>query len=103
MSGPQSPVWLHSEFTVRSADGLHARPAIKLSRLARKYSSTIQVRLVGDEQWVDAKSVSKLMGLRVLGGKVVEARVSGEDAEAAIAGLGGFLEDDFTDQNESAG
>ena len=97
------PLWLHSEFTVHAADGLHARPAIQLSRLARKYAATIQLRLPRDENWADAKSVSKLMGLRAHGGKVIEARATGDDAGAAIAGLGGFFEDDAAKSGEGAG
>lgn len=103
MNGSPPPLWLHSEFTVHAADGLHARPAIQLSRLARTYASAIELRLAGDEEWVDAKSVSKLMGLRAHGGKVIEARVAGEDADAAIAGLSGFFEDDAARQGEDAG
>jgi phosphocarrier protein HPr len=103
MNGSPDPLWLHSEFTVHSADGLHARPAIKLSRLARRYASTIQIRLAGDENWVDAKSVSKLMSLRAQGGKLIEARAAGDDADAAIAGLGGFFEGDVTEHSEGAG
>lgn len=103
MSEPQPAIWVHSEFMVRSADGLHARPVIKLSRLARQYSSAIQLRLAGEDDWIDAKSVSKLMGLRVQGGKTVEARASGEDAAGALAGLDGFFADDLNEQNEGAG
>lgn len=103
MNGSPPPLWLHSEFTVQAADGLHARPAIQLSRLARKYASTIELRLAGDEDWVDAKSVSKLMGLRAHGGKVIEARFAGEDAGEAVAGLGRFFASDVTEQSEGAG
>ncbi|HEX7709590.1 MAG TPA: HPr family phosphocarrier protein [Sphingomonadaceae bacterium] len=103
MNEPQPAMWVQSEFTVRSADGLHARPVIKLSRLARRFSSAIQIRLAGEQDWVDAKSVSKLMSLKVQGGKTVEARASGDDAAGAIAGLGEFFEDDLDEQNEGAG
>jgi phosphocarrier protein len=102
MNGPP-PLWLHSEFTVHATDGLHARPAIQLSRLARKYASAIQLRLAGDGDWIDAKSISKLMSLRAHGGKVIEARAAGEDAGAAIAGLGDFFESDAAEQGEDAG
>jgi phosphocarrier protein len=102
MTEPLPRVWLHSQFVVRCADGLHARPAIKLSQLARQFVSTIQVRSAGDQQWVDAKSVAKLMGLRVQGGKIIEARACGEDAGAVIASLGCFFENDLADENEGA-
>jgi phosphocarrier protein len=103
MSGSQPHAWLQSELTVQSADGLHARPAIKVARLARKYGATIQVRVAGDADWVDAKSVAKLMSLRAEEGKVIELRASGNDAGDAIAGLGGFFARDFDESGEGAG
>lgn len=102
MTGPRPKHWLHSQFTVRSDDGLHARPAIQFARLARQFESTTQVRLAGDDLWVDAKSVSKVIGLRAQGGKVIDVRACGDDAPAVMARLGRFFEGDVTEQNEDA-
>jgi phosphocarrier protein len=61
------------------------------------------VRVAGDADWVDAKSVAKLMSLRAEEGKVIELRASGNDAGDAIAGLGGFFARDFDESGEGAG
>lgn len=103
MSDAKPREWLQSELTVQSSEGLHARPAIKVARFARKYGATIQVRVAGDEKWVDAKSVAKLMSLRADEGKVIELRASGDDAGEALAALDGFFASDFTEAGEGAG
>jgi phosphocarrier protein len=102
MTEPLPKVWLQSQFVVRSVDGLHARPAINLSQLARQFFSAIQVRSTGDQQWVDAKSVAKLMGLRIQGGKIIEVRACGDDAGTVIASISGFFENDLAGENEGA-
>lgn len=97
MTQPKSDSWMMSELKLESSEGLHARPAIKVSRFARKFASNIQIRLGGEERWVDAKSVAKLIGLHAEAGRMIEIRASGDDADAAIAGLGQFFASDFTE------
>ncbi len=67
--------------------GLHARPAIKLSRLAKQFRSQIGLRVEGQGDWVDAKSIVRVMALRVGEGKRLDIRASGEDAGSAVAAL----------------
>lgn len=92
------PGWVESSIVVQGAEGLHARPAIKLSRAARGYSAQILIRAEGGESWVDAKSVAKVIALRVETGKAVLLRASGADAEAALAGLCDLVARDFAEE-----
>lgn len=77
------------------ATGLHARPAIKLSRLARQFESRIHVRVNGEGEWVDAKSIVRLMALRVGSGQRLDFRARGEDASPAIAALSSLVGRNF--------
>ena len=95
MSQPTPDRWVTADIALKGGEGLHARPAIKLSRMARKFASMVQMRVTGEESWVDAKSVARLMGLRADAGKVVQLRASGADAEAAVAEIGRFFEHDL--------
>ena len=67
------------------AAGMHARPAVKLTKLAKKFQAQISVRASDAAEWINAKSVSKIMALRAARDSVIEIKASGEDAEAAVA------------------
>lgn len=77
--------------------GLHARPAVKLTQLAAQYDSQVQVRVGDDGDWIDAKSVVKVMRLKVRTGKTLHFRAEGGDADAAVAALRGLVERGFAD------
>jgi len=103
MTAPVPDGWILSELTVDSPEGLHARPAIKVSRFARKFSSAIQIRPRGQEKWIDAKSVAKVMLLQATCGAVIELRALGEDAQVAISSLRQFFASDFAEPDAEAG
>jgi phosphocarrier protein HPr len=42
--------------------GLHARPSVKLTQLAKTFRSKIEFGLSPEGPWVDAKSIVKVMG-----------------------------------------
>ncbi len=75
--------------------GLHARPAVKLTKLAKTFNAAIRLRGLPDGAWVDAKSIVKVMGLKLKTGTEVEILAEGGDAEAAIAAIGGLVTRNF--------
>jgi len=75
--------------------GLHARPAVKLTKLAKKFQAQISIRASATADWINAKSVSKIMALRAARDSVIEIKASGEDAEAAVAALVKLVATDF--------
>jgi phosphocarrier protein HPr len=82
---------------VTHAVGLHARPSVKLTKLAKSFRSTIQVRGAGLDNWVDAKSIVRVMGLKLPQGTRIELKADGPDAEAAVAALVALVERDFVE------
>ena len=78
------------------AAGMHARPAVKLTKLAKKFQAQISIRASDAAEWINAKSVSKIMALRAARDSVIEIKASGEDAEAAVAALVAFVSRRFS-------
>lgn len=90
----REPDWRERILTVRGSDGLHARPTIRFSREARGFAAKIQITDGDGGDWVDAKSVAKVMGLRLEAGRRIVLRATGVDAEAALTELGKLIECD---------
>jgi phosphocarrier protein HPr len=80
------------------AVGMHARPAVKLTKLAKKFQAQISVRVAGAADWINAKSVAKIMAMRASHGSTIEIKASGSDAEAAVAALVNLIATDFPDE-----
>ena len=80
---------------IKDPIGLHARPAVKLTQLARKFSASIEIRPEHSEQWVNAKSISTLMRLKARHGEKLYLRANGEDAVLAVSSLAGFIAGGF--------
>ena len=81
------------------AVGMHARPVVKLTKLAKKFQAQISVRVEGAAEWINAKSVAKIMAMRAAHGSTIEIKASGgSDAEAAVAALVKLIETDFPDE-----
>ena len=79
------------------AVGMHARPAVKLTKLAKKFQAHISIRASDAAEWINAKSVAKVMALRAARDSIIEIKASGEDAEAALAALVDLVATDFPD------
>jgi phosphocarrier protein HPr len=79
------------------AAGMHARPAVKLTKLAKRFQAQIFVRASEAADWINAKSVAKVMVLRASHDATLEFKAHGEDAEAAVAALIDLVATDFPD------
>jgi phosphocarrier protein HPr len=82
------------------AAGMHARPAVKLTKLAKKFQAQISVRVSDAADWINAKSVAKIMALRAARDSIIEIKATGEDAEAAVAALVDLVATDFPDTGQ---
>ena len=83
---------------ITHAVGLHARPSVKLTKLAKTFESSIRLRGDTLQDWVDAKSIVRVMGLKVREGATLFFRADGPDAEAAVDALVGLVGRDFDEQ-----
>ncbi|WP_413992572.1 HPr family phosphocarrier protein [Labrys okinawensis] len=78
--------------------GLHARPSVKLTQLAKRFQSTIRLALEESGPWIDAKSPVKVMRARAPKGSMLYFNVSGPDDEAALAAILALIEDKFGEE-----
>ena len=77
--------------------GLHARPSVKLTKLAKKFESQIELAPAEDGPWVDAKSIVKVMATKAPKDSTIYFRAEGSDAKAALEALVTLVDGDFQD------
>jgi phosphocarrier protein HPr len=94
-AGDAAPA-IQGEAVVRDPTGLHARPAVKLTKLAKRFQATVRVR-TGGGIWVNAKSPNGVMKLKARSGERLAFAADGPDAAEAIDALVALVERDFDD------
>jgi phosphocarrier protein HPr len=75
--------------------GLHARPSVKLTQLAKTFGATVELALAAGGPWVDAKSPVRIMRVKAPKGTLLHFRASGADAKSAVVALVDLVERRF--------
>ena len=75
--------------------GLHARPSVKFTKLAKTFSSRIEIATAEDGPWIDAKSIVKVMAMKAPRDTTLHVRATGPAAADAVAALLALVERDF--------
>ena len=88
---------LKASVLMRHEVGLHARPSVKLTTLAKAFKSKIDLGLSPDGPWIDAKSIVKVMATRAPKDSTIYFRAEGTDAKAALDALVMLVDGDFRD------
>jgi phosphocarrier protein HPr len=78
---------------ILNKNGLHARPAAEIVKLAAKYRSEITISRDGTE--VNGKSIMGVMMLAAECGASIVLRADGEDAEQAIDAIAALIANKF--------
>ena len=78
---------------ILNKNGLHARPAAEIVKLAAKYKSEITISRDGTE--VNGKSIMGVMMLAAECGASIVLRAVGEDAEQAIDAIATLIANKF--------
>lgn len=87
--------WIKASVLIAHDIGLHARPSVKFTKLAKGFSSEIEIARNLAGPWFDAKSIVKVMAIKAATGSTLHLRARGSDAGAAITILSGFVASDF--------
>ncbi len=90
-----TPVYISGSAVISDPIGLHARPAVKLTKLAKTFVADIEIAAELQEKWVNAKSPSAVMKLKAANGESLLIRASGANADAAVDALAGLIERNF--------
>ncbi len=87
----------HASAWLFHPNGMHARPAIKLTKLAKRFVSNIAVGVSEDGPWTDAKSIAKVMAMKTPSLVTLYFRAEGSDAHVAVDALCALVAADFSD------
>jgi phosphocarrier protein len=98
----RSPARAVSRALLRHADGLHARPAIKLTKLAKRFRCVVRISLDERGPWVDAKSIARVMAMKTPQMSTLHFAAEGDDAREAVEALAKLVESDFADHDDAA-
>ena len=93
-----TPTVLTGSARLENAVGLHARPSVKLTQLAKRFAASIAFALAPEGPWTDAKSPVKVMRIKAPKGSVLYFNVTGTDAEEALAAVLGLVNDKFGEE-----
>ena len=86
-----------SRAVLTHAGGLHARPAIKLTQLAKRFQSVVSIALAEHGPWIDAKSIARVMATKTPCMATLYFVAEGNDAAEATSALAKLVESDFAD------
>lgn len=91
------PIPVHASATVLliHAAGLHARPAVTLTKLAKTFRARVQIATGPEGPWIDAKSIVKLMAMKAPAQTLLHLRAQGDDASEAVQALVQLVSSDF--------
>lgn len=73
------------------ANGLHARPAARIAKLAAEYEAAVEIA-AADGRTVPARSAVATLGLALEHGASITLRAAGPDAERAVAAVAALIE-----------
>ena len=79
--------------TIANRNGIHARPAAEIVKIAAKFKS--EVVLVRDDLEVNGKSIMGVMMLAAEFGSTLDIRAAGEDAAAAVDAIATCIANKF--------
>ena len=84
------------------AAGLHARPCVKLTKLAKRFRAHVRVGGADGGPWTDAKSIARVMAMKTPGNATLFFEAEGEDAHEAVAALVRLVQSDFEEPTHAA-
>jgi phosphocarrier protein len=82
--------------------GLHARPSVKFTKLAKTFSADVEVALAANGPWFDAKSIVKVMAAKAPKGTALHIRAKGDGADEAVDALVELVRRDFDEGADHA-
>ncbi|WP_018388787.1 HPr family phosphocarrier protein [Ancylobacter sp. FA202] len=89
-----------AEVEVTHGVGLHARPSVAFTRLAKSFPCTVEVAVDGSGDWLNGKSIVKIIGARIRRGTKMRIRAEGARAEEAVAALSGLVRRNFDEDRK---
>jgi phosphotransferase system HPr (HPr) family protein len=86
---------ISKDYLILSPDGIHARPATALLKLARQFKSVVHV--AKNQKTVRLNSMLNLLALSPKFGETITVSVDGEDEQEALDAIGLFFTEHLKD------
>jgi phosphocarrier protein len=83
--------------------GLHARPAIRLTQLAKRFDSAVWIAVDAHGPWIDAKSIARVMAMKTPQMATLHFAAEGDDADEVASALAKLVESDFAEVGADGG
>ena len=81
------------KYVITDNEGIHARPAGELVKLAKEFTSSVTISKDGKSG--DCKKIFTIMGLGIKGGMEVVLKFDGEDEDAAYEKISAFMKENL--------
>ena len=80
-------------YTITDPEGIHARPAGEMVKVAKEFSC--KITLTKDGKSGDCKKIFGIMGLAVKSGNEIVINFDGEDEDAAYDKISAFMKENL--------
>ncbi|MCB7320156.1 HPr family phosphocarrier protein [Lacrimispora sp. 210928-DFI.3.58] len=87
-----------SNAVIKNKTGLHARPASEFVKRAGKFHSALKICRKEAGNWVDGKSIIKVLSLGLAQGEMMEIQAEGEDEKEAVEAMISFVNMGFGEE-----
>lgn len=91
-----------TDIVITHSVGLHARPSVKFTKLAKTFDCKIEVSVNDTDKWINAKSIVKVMGMKAPEGTQLHIRADGAAANEAVVALHDLVQRDFDEGRGAA-
>jgi phosphotransferase system enzyme I (PtsI) len=95
-----NPAVISGEVVITNPTGLHARPAVKLTKLAKSFAAVVRLRVGPEGKWTDAKSVARVLALKAPVGQTLFFEAEGSDAREALLSITELVERNFDEGSQ---
>jgi len=85
---------------ITNPTGLHARPAVKLTKLAKSFEAQLRLRVGENGKWTDAKSVARVLSLKAPAGQTLFFEAEGPDAAEALSNITELVRRNFDEGSQ---
>ncbi len=92
--------WITGHAVITHDVGLHARPSVKLTKVAKGFPATIEIGASAEGPWIDAKSIVKVMAMKARQHSTLFVRASGDTAAEAVEAIVGLVTRDFDEAGD---
>ena len=99
-SSRQPDEFFQTVIEVKHGVGLHARPSVTFTRLAKSFPCLIEIEVDGNSIWLNGKSIVKIMGAKIRKGSTLKIRAEGIRADDAIHALRDLVERNFDEEKK---